>query len=106
MAPKLALRICPASQLRIHCPPFMQQTQDLRVIGTKRLQPPRVLKSDLPVTERANRTVVQGRATVQNVLARRDSRLLVVIGPCSIHDPKGAMEYAHRLATLSRELSD
>ena len=84
----------------------MQQTQDLRVIGTKRLQPPRVLKSDLPVTERANHTVVQGRATVQNILARRDSRLLVVIGPCSIHDPKGAMEYAHRLAALSRELSD
>jgi 3-deoxy-7-phosphoheptulonate synthase len=84
----------------------MQQTQDLRVIGTKRLQPPRVLKSDLPVTERANRTVVQGRATVQNILARRDSRLLVVIGPCSIHDPKGAMEYTQRLAALSHELSD
>ena len=84
----------------------MQQTQDLRVIGTKRLQAPRALKAALPMTERANRTVVQGRAAVQNILAQRDSRLLVVVGPCSIHDPKGAMEYADRLSVLGRELSD
>jgi 3-deoxy-7-phosphoheptulonate synthase len=84
----------------------MQQTQDLRVVSAKRLQPPRTIKEALPMTERANRTVVEGRAVVQNILAQRDPRLLVVVGPCSIHDPKGAMEYAHRLAALSREVSD
>jgi 3-deoxy-7-phosphoheptulonate synthase len=84
----------------------MQQTQDLRVIGTKRLQSPRALELALPMTERANRTVVEGRAAVQNILAQRDPRLLVIVGPCSIHDPKGAMEYAQKLATLSRELND
>jgi 3-deoxy-7-phosphoheptulonate synthase len=84
----------------------MQQTQDLRVAGAKRLQPPRAIKEQLPMTERANRTVVDGRAAVQRILAQRDSRLLVVVGPCSIHDPKGAMEYAHKLAALNREVND
>ena len=84
----------------------MQQTQDLRVLGAKRLQPPRAIKEQVPMTERANRTVVEGRAAVQGILAQRDPRLLVVIGPCSIHDPKGAMEYAHKLAVLSHELND
>jgi 3-deoxy-7-phosphoheptulonate synthase len=84
----------------------MQQTQDLRVAGAKRLQPPRAIKEQLPMTERANRTVVDGRAAVQRILAQRDSRLLVVVGPCSIHDPKGAMEYAHKLAALNHEVND
>jgi 3-deoxy-7-phosphoheptulonate synthase len=84
----------------------MQQTQDLRVAGARRLQSPRAIKAQLPMTERANRTVVDGRAAVQNILAQRDPSLLVVVGPCSIHDPKGAMEYAHKLAAVSKELSD
>jgi 3-deoxy-7-phosphoheptulonate synthase len=84
----------------------MQQTQDLRVIGTKRLQAPRAIKTALPTTGRTNRTVVESRAAVQNILAQRDPRLLVVVGPCSIHDTNGAMEYAHKLAGLSREIAD
>ena len=84
----------------------MQQTQDLRVLGTKRLQAPRALEAAVPMTERANRTVVEGRAVVQNILAQRDPRLLLIVGPCSIHDPKGAMDYARRLAALSREIGD
>lgn len=84
----------------------MQQTQDLRVIGAKRLQSPRAIKTALPMTERANRTVVEGRAAVQNILAQRDPRLLLVVGPCSIHDTQGAIEYAHKLAALSREVAD
>src|SRR6185436_5227609 len=77
-----------------------------RVVSAKRLQPPRFIKAQLPMTERANRTVVEGRAAVQRILAQRDPRLLVVVGPCSIHDPNGAMEYAHKLDALSRELDD
>jgi len=84
----------------------MQQTQDLRVASAQRLQPPREIKAALPMSERANRTVVEGRAAVQRILDQRDQRLLVVVGPCSIHDPKGAMEYAHRLAAVSQELGD
>jgi 3-deoxy-7-phosphoheptulonate synthase len=84
----------------------MQQTQDLRVVYAKRLRPPRAIKEHLPMTESANRTVVESRAAVQRILAQTDPRLLVVVGPCSIHDPKGAIEYARRLAVLSREVSD
>ncbi len=58
------------------------------------------------MSERANRTVVEGRAAVQHILTQRDPRLLVVVGPCSIHDPQGALEYAQKLASVSRELSD
>lgn len=84
----------------------MQQTHDLRVVRTRRLQAPRDLKNELPMTERSNATVVNGRATVQRILRREDPRLLVVLGPCSIHDPKSALEYAQRLAKLAPEVQD
>lgn len=58
------------------------------------------------MTERANQTVVGGRRAVLDILNERDPRLLVVLGPCSIHDPKAALEYARRLASLSAELED
>ncbi len=70
------------------------------------MQTPRLLKEQLPMSEAANRVVVEGRAAVQNILAQRDPRLLVVVGPCSIHDINGAMEYARKLAALNRELKD
>ena len=84
----------------------MQPTQDLRVVSAQRLPAPSASKNALPMTERANRTVVAGRAAVQNILAQRDHRLLVVVGPCSIHDPQGAMDYAHRLGALAHEVRD
>lgn len=91
---------------QLHYASLMQQTQDLRVAGAKRLQSPRALEQAIPITERANRVVVEGRTAVQNILAQRDPRMLVIVGPCSIHDPKGAMEYAQKLAAVSREVSD
>jgi len=84
----------------------MQQTQDLRVAGFSRLQAPCRIKEQLPTSERANETVVRGRRGVLDILNQRDPRLLVVLGPCSIHDPKAALEYAHNLAALNSELSD
>jgi 3-deoxy-7-phosphoheptulonate synthase len=90
----------------IHRNHKMQPTQDLRVIGTQRLRTPTLLKEELPMTERANAVVVEGRAAVQAILRQEDPRLIVVVGPCSAHDPKGALEYARKLASLSRELYD
>jgi len=84
----------------------MLPTQDLNVAETVRLAPPQELKEALPTLERSNATVVEGRVTVQQILRHQDSRLLVVIGPCSIHDPAGALEYAARLAALRDELSN
>ena len=84
----------------------MLPTQDINVVEIVRLKPPRVIKDELLMTEAANRTVVEGRSAVRQILRREDPRLLVVVGPCSVHDPKGAMDYARRLARLRDELQD
>ena len=79
--------------------------QDLRVISTQRLIAPAVLKDKLPLSDDAARTVYAGRTAVEHILGRRDRRLLAVVGPCSIHDPEGALDYARRLVGLRHELS-
>ena len=84
----------------------MLPTQDLRVKETVRLLTPRALKAALPMTVRSNQTVVTGRDLVTRILQRQDDRFLVVVGPCSIHDAEGALEYASKLNALRRELSD
>jgi 3-deoxy-7-phosphoheptulonate synthase len=84
----------------------MFQTQDLHVKEIVRLLTPRELKARLPATGAANATVARGRERVIRILRREDPRLLVVIGPCSIHDEKGALDYATRLNALRKELAD
>jgi 3-deoxy-7-phosphoheptulonate synthase len=84
----------------------MLPTQDLNVVEIVRLKPPSVLKSDLPLTEVCSDTVVQGRTDIQRILRQEDHRFLVVVGPCSIHDVQGALEYAHKLNQLRQELGD
>ncbi len=84
----------------------MLPTQDLNVLETVRLQPPRSIKAELPMTEASNRTVVEGRDAVKSILRGEDPRVLVVVGPCSIHDTKAALEYADKLAALREELKD
>jgi 3-deoxy-7-phosphoheptulonate synthase len=84
----------------------MRPTYNLRVKETVRLVAPGILKKEFPMTETANQVVVSGRESVTNILQQKDPRLLVVIGPCSIHDPKAAMEYARKLAVLRREFKD
>jgi 3-deoxy-7-phosphoheptulonate synthase len=84
----------------------MLPTQDLHVRENVRLESPRALKAKIAMTESSNRVVVEGRETVKRILRHEDRRLLVVVGPCSIHDAQGAMEYAQRLARLNEELSD
>jgi len=85
---------------------MLKPTHNLRVREVVRLQPPSVIKSLLPATEASNETVVRSRSTIEAILERRDPRLLVVIGPCSIHDPGAALEYAQRLDRLRQELAD
>ncbi|MBS9778998.1 MAG: 3-deoxy-7-phosphoheptulonate synthase [Moraxellaceae bacterium] len=67
---------------------------------------PKALKTDLPLSDIARQTVLQGRKTIQNILDGKDKRLLIVVGPCSIHDPKSALEYADKLAEFSKEVED
>ncbi|MBS0412626.1 MAG: 3-deoxy-7-phosphoheptulonate synthase, partial [Proteobacteria bacterium] len=80
-------------------------TDDLRIRTMTPLRPPAELIEDLPLSHRAGETVTAARAAVQSILHGRDDRLVVVIGPCSIHDPKAAMDYAHRLAAERERLA-
>jgi len=84
----------------------MQRLQDLRVSTIVRLTSPRTLKDKLPVTQQAADTVIRGRREVEDILTGKDSRLLVIVGPCSIHDIDAAMEYAGHLRALREKLRD
>jgi 3-deoxy-7-phosphoheptulonate synthase len=81
------------------------QIQDLHVVETWPLVAPRLLKSELPVDEPVVATVVNARETVRQILQGNDDRLLCIVGPCSIHDPEAALDYAERLCRLSRDVS-
>jgi len=80
--------------------------ENLRVRGVTRLITPSQIKEQQPASPAQVDTVLQGREAARAILRGEDDRLLVIAGPCSIHDPKAAMEYANRLADLSREVSD
>ncbi|MGH1441673.1 MAG: 3-deoxy-7-phosphoheptulonate synthase [Cellvibrionaceae bacterium] len=67
---------------------------------------PEELKAKLPISEKAKATILAGRQTVNDILDRKDKRLIMVIGPCSIHDVDAAMDYAKRLKALSDKVKD
>jgi 3-deoxy-7-phosphoheptulonate synthase len=83
----------------------MYRTQDLHVREIVPLQSPRAIKAVTPVSEAVNATVARSRERIINILKQTDPRVLVVIGPCSIHDEKSALEYATRLAKLQKEFA-
>ncbi len=76
------------------------QTDDVRIDEIKELLPPIALMEKYPATELTIQSVINGRKTIHNLLNGKDKRLLVVIGPCSIHDPKAALIYAQKLVKL------
>ena len=76
------------------------ETDNLRIQGIQELVSPETLLTELPVSDAASHTVYEARGAIQNVLAGDDDRLVVVVGPCSIHDVDAALEYADRLAEL------
>jgi len=79
---------------------------DVNIKSIQTLVTPAELKSELPLSDVASQTVLKGRETIRNILDGSDKRLFVVIGPCSIHDPKAAHEYADRLKALSEKVKD
>jgi 3-deoxy-7-phosphoheptulonate synthase len=82
------------------------QLENVNVVKQELLPTPQQVKQDLPISPAAEVTVLAGRDAVHNILDRRDHRILVVVGPCSIHDPKAAREYAGKLKALADEVSD
>src|SRR6202046_2746134 len=84
---------------------MLYPTDDLRIQSTKVVLPPVFLEEELPATERASSTVFQARNAIVNILRGSDSRLMVVVGPCSIHDTKAAREYGGLLKSAIAEFS-
>src|ERR1700734_1246300 len=84
---------------------MLYPTDDLRIQSTKVVLPPVFLEEELPATERASATVFQARNEIVNILRGSDSRLMVVVGPCSIHDVKAAREYAALLKSAIAEFN-
>jgi len=83
-----------------------KQTEDLRIKQIREVSTPLQVHDEYPITDKAVATVNQTRAAIHEILAGKDKRLIVVIGPCSIHDPKAAKEYAARLKIVREELAE
>ncbi|HEX7037925.1 MAG TPA: 3-deoxy-7-phosphoheptulonate synthase [Pseudomonadales bacterium] len=81
-------------------------TDNLRITRTHPLISPAVLEEELPLTESAAGVVSAARSTIRAILAGRDPRILVVVGPCSVHDPAAALDYAERLSRLADEVRE
>ncbi len=83
-----------------------QTLENLNIDGFQRMPSPAEIHAALPVPDAAAETVAIGRRDLQRILAREDHRLMVVVGPCSIHDPVAGLDYARRLKALADEVSD
>lgn len=83
-----------------------QQLENTHIRAQEILISPETLKSHVPMTEKAKEAVLKGRQTIMDILDRKDPRLFVVIGPCSIHDIKAAKEYAEKLKQLAEKVKD
>ncbi len=84
----------------------MQQTENLNVAAFDLIPSPDEVKARLPLSEGAAQSVLHGRRTIEAILDRRDERLFVVVGPCSIHDPVAGIDYARRLRALATEVAE
>jgi 3-deoxy-7-phosphoheptulonate synthase len=84
--------------------PINYNTDDLRICETKEVAAPIQVHDEIPMTEAAAATILETRAAIHDILTGQDDRLLVVIGPCSIHEPKAAVEYAQRLKAVRDQL--
>jgi len=84
---------------------MFRRTDDLRIRDVRPLIPPAILLEEIPISEGASIVVSDARAAIANVIAGVDRRLVVVVGPCSIHDTAAAFEYAGRLKTIAARLS-
>jgi 3-deoxy-7-phosphoheptulonate synthase len=85
---------------------MFQRTDDLRIRNVRPLIPPAILLEEIPVSERASNVVSDSRAAIARVIEGSDPRLVVIVGPCSIHDTKAALDYASQLKPIADRLAD
>ncbi|MGB8701030.1 MAG: 3-deoxy-7-phosphoheptulonate synthase [Thermosynechococcaceae cyanobacterium] len=84
----------------------MLKTYDLHVVETRPLISPALLHHELPLTDAASALVADTRDRIRNIMRNEDRRLLVIVGPCSVHDVEAAYDYGQRLAVLRQELAE
>jgi len=84
----------------------MPQTDDLRINHVTEVESPAAIHNQFPISESAATTVANSRTAIHKILHGKDDRLLVIIGPCSVHDPKSAIEYAEKLKVVREQLKD
>ncbi len=87
-------------------PDLTYQTDDLRIMDVETVHSPATLFKDYPLTDSAAKTVYEARQASHKILHGEDDRLIVVVGPCSIHDTQAALEYAEKLAKMREELGE
>ena len=80
----------------------LNTTENLRISGLKQLATPKELKEKIPLTDDLTNQIIKHRKIIRDIIHKSDKRLLVVIGPCSIHDPIAAFDYAKRLSKISK----
>jgi 3-deoxy-7-phosphoheptulonate synthase len=85
---------------------MIRRTDDLRITQVRPLIPPAILLEELPISESASNLIADTRQAIANVIAGTDPRLVVVVGPCSVHDVKAAAEYAERLQPIAARMTD
>lgn len=81
-------------------------TSDHRIVSFRELSAPAVIRTELPLTARRAQAVQRDREEISAILSGGDDRLLLVVGPCSVHDPAAALDYARRLAPMATEYAD
>ena len=84
----------------------MQRTSDINVVETRSLPSPAALLAEVPKTEAQAEFVTRSRRDIHRLIFTDDRRLLLIVGPCSIHDVDAGREYARKLAALAREVAD
>ncbi|HVR17055.1 MAG TPA: 3-deoxy-7-phosphoheptulonate synthase, partial [Candidatus Limnocylindrales bacterium] len=80
------------------------KTDDLRIVKTRPLLAPAILAEEIPLTDTASTRVYEARRAIEGILDGKDARLLVVVGPCSVHDTRAAFEYATKLKPIADAL--
>ena len=83
-----------------------KQIHNTNIVSQTVITSPDDLSKQLPITQKAKRNIIEGRKVVSDILSGEDSRFMVIVGPCSIHDLESAKEYANKLHALSEELKE
>jgi 3-deoxy-7-phosphoheptulonate synthase len=83
----------------------MEKTFDINVRSFDPLISPKTLAKEIPISESAGNAVISAREQIQNILLKKDHRLLIIVGPCSIHDERAALEYAEGLNSLKEKVA-